>query len=473
MALRDSHVSGISFEIPGQWDAEVPLLIIGAGAAGLCAALAAKEAGADSIVIERDAVPSGSTGLSAGLIPAAGTRFQHDKGIADNPQRLADDIQRKTAGDVDEAVLDAVARNSAPLIEWLADRYALPFDLVENFNYPGHSALRMHGLPTRTGRELIDRLRQAAEQSDIVILNETRAERLFADATGRLHGIEAVRRDGTRERIGCAALVLACNGYGGNPDLVRRFIPEMAEALYFGHPGNRGDAVLWGEALGAELASLSAYQGHGSVATPQNILITWAVIMEGGIQVNVAGRRFCDETHGYSEQAAEVLRQPHGVAWNVFDQRIAAIARQFEDFQAAERTGAILAAATLGELAAKMRVPTDVLAEELESVESLKAHGAFDRFGRRHVSEQRLSPPYCAVKVTGALFHTQGGLAINVEGRVKRKDGALFPNLFAAGGAAAGLSGRTAAGYLSGNGLLTATVLGRLAGTAAAALILR
>jgi fumarate reductase flavoprotein subunit len=277
---------------------------------------------------------------------------------------------------------------------------------------------------------------------------------LFADAAGRLHGVEVARRDGTRERFGCAALILACNGYGGNPDLVRRFIPEMAEALYFGHPGNRGDAVLWGEALGAELACLGAYQGHGSVATPHNILISWAVIMEGGIQVNTDGRRFCDETRGYSEQAAEVLRQPHGMAWDIFDARIAGVARQFEDFQAAERAGAILVAATIGDLAAKMHVPADALAEELENVETLKTRSAIDRFGRQHFSERRLSPPYCAVRVTGALFHTQGGVAVDVDGRVKRKDGALFPNLFAAGGAAVGLSGRTAAGYLSGNGLL-------------------
>ena len=98
--------------------------------------------------------------------------------------------------------------------------------------------------------------------------------------------------------IGCEALILACNGYGGNPDLVRRYIPEMANALYFGHPGNRGDAIQWGEALGAQPAHLGAYQGHGSVATPHNILITWAAIMQGGFQVNSEGRRFCDELHG-------------------------------------------------------------------------------------------------------------------------------------------------------------------------------
>ena len=452
-----------------RFDTELPLLIVGAGAAGLCAALAAKEVGIEPVVIERDAVPSGSTALSAGLIPAAGTRFQRVKGISDSAQLFAADIQRKAHNEADPVVVEAVAQGSGPLIEWLADRHGLPFDVVDNFNYPGHSALRMHGLPSRTGQELIDRLRNAAEADDVVILTGRVAETLLADADGRIRGIEVRRGDGARERIGCDALILACNGYGGNPELVRRFIPEMAAALYFGHPGNRGDAVLWGEALGARLAHLGAYQGHGSVATPHNILISWAVIMQGGIQVDAQGRRFCDESRGYSEAAADVLRQPGGFAWDVFDARIAEVARQFEDFRNAERAGALLSAQTIAELAAAMRVPAAAVTEEWNAVERLKEQSARDRFGRQFSPGQRCAPPLHAVKVTGALFHTQGGLAIDAGARVKRKDGTTFPNLFAAGGAAAGVSGDTAAGYLSGNGLLTATVLGRLAGQTAAA----
>jgi fumarate reductase flavoprotein subunit len=316
---------------------------------------------------------------------------------------------------------------------------------------------------------LIDRLRAAAEASDITILSERTAERLLVEPNGRVRGVEIQRADGAREQIGCGALVLACNGYGGNPELVRRFIPEMADALYFGHPGNRGEAVLWGEALGAQLAHLAADQGHGSVATPHNILITWAVIMQGGFQINSEGHRFCDESRGYSEQAADVLRQPGGIAWNLFDARIAAVADQFEDYREAARAGAIISADTIADLARAMHVAAAALAAEWDDVEALKARAAQDRYGRRFVPEQRLAPPFRAVKVTGALFHTQGGLAIDGTGRVKRSAGGLFPNLFAAGGAAAGVSGSTAAGYLSGNGLLTATVLGRAAGQAAAA----
>jgi fumarate reductase flavoprotein subunit len=204
-------------------------------------------------VIERDAGASGSTSLSAGLIPAAGTRFQRAKGIADSPLTFAADIQRKADDEADPAIVGVVSQGAAPLVEWLADRYGLPFDVIDNFNYPGHSAMRMHGLPTRTGSELIDCLRRAAEECDISIVTERAATSLLVADDRGIVGVETIRGDGVRERIRCETLVLACNGYGGNPDLVRRYIPEMAGALYFGHPGNRGDAVIWGDALGAQL----------------------------------------------------------------------------------------------------------------------------------------------------------------------------------------------------------------------------
>lgn len=445
------------------FDSEVPLLIVGAGAAGLCAALAAHEAGIEPVLIERDAVPTGSTALSAGLIPAAGTRFQRDQDITDSAKLFADDIARKAHGEADAKLVRLVAERAGPTVEWLAGTYALPFDVITDFNYPGHAAHRMHGLPSRTGAELIDRLRAAVEGCDIPMLTGRVCETLFADEDGFIEGVE-IAANGTRETIGCGALVLACNGYGGNRALVRQHIPEMADALYFGHPGNQGDAVLWGEALGARLAHLSAYQGHGSVATPNNILITWAALMEGGFQVNRDGRRFWNEALGYSEAAAEVLRQPGGIAFDVFDTRIAAVARQFEDFKQAEKAGALIVADTIEELASRIGVPAEALRSELDGI----VLGAPDRFGR--MLDKKLAAPYCAIKVTGALFHTQGGLAIDTQARVLRRNGRPLPNLFAAGGAAVGVSGAQASGYLSGNGLLTATVFGRIAGTSAAQL---
>ena len=443
------------------FDLHVPVLVIGAGACGLVAALSISEAGGECLVIEADAVPSGSTALSAGLIPAAGTRFQKRADIEDDAGLFADDIQRKAKGENPQRLVDLLAKNAGPTVEWLADRFDLPFSLVTDFDYPGHSRRRMHGLPTRSGRELLDRLRTACEGAGIDIICNRRATTLYAE-DDRITGVEVEGPDGP-ERIGCDALVLACNGYGGNREMVAQFMPEIADAVWFGHDGNRGDALDWGEALGAERLHLGAYQGHGNVAHPEGILITWAVITEGGVQVNTGGDRFWDESQGYSEAARAVLAQPGGIAWTIFDTRIADIARQFQDFKDAEAMGAIRMAEDIPALARITGAPERALAESL----SARPTDAPDAFGRRFAGAP-LSPPYYAVKVTGALFHTQGGLNVSDAARVMRSDGKTFDNLFAAGGAAVGVSGKGDSGYLSGNGLLSAIVLGHVAGRQAA-----
>jgi fumarate reductase flavoprotein subunit len=454
--------AGVAFE------ATPDVLIIGAGAAGLVAALAAREAGAEVVIVERDAIPTGSTALSAGLIPAAGTRFQREAGIEDSPALFARDILEKAHHEPDAAMVSRLAEQIGPLLEWLADRHGLPFDVITNFSYPGHAARRMHGLPRRTGAELIDRLREAAETQGVPILTGLRATALFTDEAGRIAGIACTRPDGDEDMIGCRALILACNGYGGNRALVAQHIPQMRDALWFGHSGNEGDGVLWGQALGAELVHMSGHQGHGSVAQPHGVLITWATIMEGGFQVNAKAERFSDESHGYSEQAANVLRQPDGRAWTIFDAHIAGIARQFEDFRNAETQGAIITATSIEALAERLGLPTDALMRTAAEVEALKAGLGADPFGRDFSGSPPLTAPFCGVRVTGALFHTQGGLRVDHDARVMRADGGILPNLFACGGAAVGVSGAQASGYLSGNGLLTAVALGEIAGRAAA-----
>jgi len=454
-----------------QFDITIPILVVGAGACGLVAALAASDAAVKVLVLERDGSPGGSTALSSGFVPAAFTRFQRVEGVTDSHEAMAADIQHKNRNGANAKVVDAVCRASGATIEWLADIHHIPFVLITGFTYPGHSALRMHSVPERTGEALVRALQSACSDAGIDIVTSAKVTTLFAKSDHRLTGARIQRPDGRVEEIGCEALVLACSGFGGNTAMVREHLPEIADALYFGHVGNQGDAIRWAIKLGAAVNDMSAYQGHGSVATPHGILITWAVMMEGGIQVNVLGERFSNEHAGYSEQCLPVLHQPGGIAWNVYDDRVHNLGTAFDDYRKAVSLGAVKSAATIESLAAVCGLPVAALVRTVAEMEDCEAGRRPDSFGRQRTGKPSWRPPFYAVKVTGALFHTQGGIEVDVQGRVVDSQGKPFPNLLAAGGAARGFSGSNVWGYLSGNGLLSAVVLGRLAGKSAAAIV--
>ncbi|MEC7489411.1 MAG: FAD-dependent oxidoreductase [Pseudomonadota bacterium] len=458
----------VIFDDNSTFDSEVAVIIVGAGACGIVAALTAREAGADVLVIERDEVPQGSTALSSGMIPACNTHFQRERGIEDSVAQLAADIQRKSQGNADSGIVNAVCRESGPAIEWLTDHHKVPLQLVDGFMYPGHSVLRMHAPPSKTGAELIGALTNAASAADIDIFTSARVTCLIAGSDRKIRGIEVERPDGSVDRVGCKALVLACNGYGGNPDMVRKYIPEIAIAAFAGHIGNQGDAIMWGRALGAGISDMGAYQGHGSWASPHGMLITWAVMTEGGIQVNTDALRFSNEHQGYSEAAVDVLAQPGSVAWNIYDKRIHDLGMTFQDYRDAEKTGAIRHGVDVVDLAVACGLDTAGIARTLSDCAGYAAGREKCAFGRDFTTKPALEAPYYGICVTGALFHTQGGLAIDPDARVLREDGSALPNLFAGGGAARGVSGNAVWGYLSGNGLLTAVTLGRIAGRGAA-----
>lgn len=449
------------------FDLSFPAIVVGAGGTGLAAALALRDAGVDVLVIERDPTPLGSTAMSTGLIPAAGTPEQAAAGIDDSAERFADDIMAKTKGKTDRVMALRLAEESADTVAWLRDVHAVPLTLVDGFLYPGHSARRMYGTPGRSGGQLMAAMESAAEQAGVIVLTDASVEMLHV-AGQAVTGVRIRRPDGALEDIGCDALILACSGFGGNAALIERWIPEMAGAVFHGHPGNKGDALAWGEAMGAAMADLSAYQGHGGLAAGHGVPILWPLIMEGGFQVNKAGERFSNEAAGYSEQAAKVNAQADHVAWSIFDDRLHQLMCQFEDYRDALEAGAVVEAADVDALAAATGLPLDALSQTLADVAAMVQGERTDPFGRDFSGKPVLAAPYRAAKVTGALFHTQGGLVIDADARVLASDGAPMPNLFAGGGAARGISGPGADGYMAGNGLLTATTLGKLAGRAAA-----
>lgn len=461
---------GIRQETP-VCDLSADVVIIGAGAAGLTAALAAAEQGAEVVVLERDATPSGSTSMSSGFVPAPATRFQKAIGVQDDtPELFLADLMAKSYGRSDERLARLAATTIGPAMEWLAEAGQVQWHVLDDFLYPGHARHRMHAVPEKTGAALEARLLAATVEAGVVIVTEALAETLYVDAVGRVLAVAVSRPDGAVEVIGCGSLVLACNGYGGNAEMVAAHIPQIAGGQYYGHAGNTGHALSWGQALGAELQHLSGYQGHGSLAHPHGILISWALMMQGAVQVNADGLRFSNEMGGYSEQAVKVIDQPGGIAWNIYDaSRHDFGVAGFPDYRDAVEAGAIRSGTTIAELAASTGLPAAALAATIADVQEFARGNGSDPLGRDFSGVAPLSGPFHAVKVTGALFHTQGGLVIDDHARVRQASGGVFDNLYAAGGAACGVSGPAVEGYLSGNGLLTAIAFGSLAGRHAGA----
>ena len=451
---------------------EGPDLIIAGAGGGLAGALRAAELGLDVLVVEvsEHFRRGNNTSMSTAMVPGAGTRFQRAEGIDDSPELYLADIMAKTHDEADPQPAGALTQVSARLVEWLVDSVGLDMHLVTDFHYPGHSVDRCHTIEGRHGTLLLDHLVHRVRNTDSIdLLVPARLADVRLDNAGRVAAAVLESPDGSTEEVPTQAVLLATNGYGADRALVAEHLPEIADAVYHGSEASRGDALRIGQALGADVAFLDAYQGHGALAQRTSTLVGWATIMHGGIIVGADGHRFGNETTGYSEYAAVIAAQPGSSGWIVLDQRIHDACLLFTDFRQTVDGGALVWADDAEGLAQATGLPLEALCEELEATAAQAAdQGAgADRFGRTYF-EAPLQPPYAAVKVVPALFHTQGGLVVDGSARVQRKDGTPIDGLYASGGAAAGISGHGAAGYLAGNGLLPTLGLAFLAAEDAA-----
>src|SRR5690606_16114470 len=311
------------------------LLVAGAGG-GLAGALRAAEQGLSVVVVE--ASPhfrrGNNTSMSTAMFPGAGTRWQAEAGVEDSPDRFVADIMAKTGGQAEPRLARTLAEVSGPLVEWLADSVGLPLSLVTDFNYPGHAVPRCHSIPGRHGSRVVDHLaRKVDEHPDIDLLTPARLVAVRTDSGGVVRAGVVRYPDGTEEEIPTGAVLLATNGFGANRELVARHLPEIADALYQGSDQSLGDALRIGTELGAATGFLDAYQGHGAVSPAAGTLVGWATIIHGGVLVDRTGRRFGDETRGYSEYAAELAARPGATGWIVLDEVVHEQCLPFQDYR--------------------------------------------------------------------------------------------------------------------------------------------
>ena len=444
-------------------DYTTDLLVVGAGACGLAAAISAHDVGISVAIAEKRDRPGGNSSLSTGSIPGAGSRYQAAAGIDDSAEQMVADLLAVSGHHDADPLTRLMAEQSAPLCEWLIDDLGARMELITAYKHVGHTVERLHAPRSRRGQDLVDDLLGFVHDREIPL------------AVG--NGVtELIERDGAvvgarvgTEKIASRKVLLATNGFAANRDLVARFCPEIADADYFGALGSTGEAVVWGNQLGAALGNMAAYQGYAAVAYPQGQLLSWTTIEKGGILVGADGQRFGNEDAGYSGFTPKVMAQGT-FAWAVFDQRIHDVAMAEEEYAEMSAMGGIRWADTAQALAAEVEIDAVGLGTALNDYNAAARGQPRDTFARTKFGLAPLVPPFAIVTVKPALFHTQGGLMVDDHARVLRPDGRPIANLFAGGGAAAGISGRTGAGgYASGNGLLTALALGRIGGLRAAA----
>lgn len=423
---------------------DVDLIVLGAGAAGMMAALLASCRGARVAQFDPHATAKNNFFISGGLFPAAGSKLQSAAGVADSPQAWLRDLQSFAPDSINPRIAESVAEALPEFAHWLGETMKAPLQFLPEMVAPGHSACRFHSLTPAGGQAFHAWCREQLPRQASLELRTTHAQ---VQRTGAMFEAD----DGT-QRWRAPHLMLAGGGFAANPGMVQTYIPAMRGAMHNGSPTNDGSTIEIGLQWGAALAGMDGFQGQGHTNPGGATRLGMSIPTLGGIMVNRQARRFVSEDVGPSSLAPYVLAQDGGVALEIFDTAIAAQLANHSAYQEALRAGQVMQAEDVATLAQQAGVDPIQLQATLDEVRAC-ARGERQDPLQRQAFKRVLGPPYLASWVTGALSHTQGGLATNGNGQVLDREGQVIPGVWAAGGCAAGLSGRGADGYLPGNGL--------------------
>lgn len=431
------------------------VLVIGGGGAGICASLAAAQAGAQVIICEKLGMLGGATILSGGKIPAVGTKQQLDRGEVDTVRANAQDIFRPSNYSVRRDLVYTVAERGKDMIEW-TEGFGVTWTLDETLYY-GQSAHRMH-TAEGAGAGLTQKLIEALDADPSIEQHlDTEIKGLLVD------GDAVVGAYGDKLAITARNVVLATSGFGNNDEMLAQYMPEAVSAYKVVAPGATGEGIKWAAELGADLQCMGAWQGYAFHDVDNDKTVEQGIFNNGGIAVNLDGLRFMNEYGGYSELTPHILAQPEHLAFMVFTEEQVAKSAGYDSWREA---GIVYDGESVEELASAIGVDADALATTIARYQEGIEAGE-DAYNRTKLPAG-FEPPYHALKITGEIRHTQGGAATDVACHVLRADGSLIRGLYAAGGCTEGFSSRGGAAYMSGNGLIQALVFGRIAGENAA-----
>jgi len=445
------------------WQLHADLAVVGGSGGGLLAAIAAARQGCRVVLLERTKELGGSLARGRGMIPAAGTRFQHDAGIQDGPEAFAGDIlaQNPHAGDREHVL--ALCRAAAELVEWLVDSAIARLVFVPTLVARRHVAPRMHGHALGTGLDLTaDLVRAATRNPHVTVRTASVVEDLWADHNRSVVGIAAREKRGPIN-ISAGRVLLACGGFAASDDLVREHQKDLSAIPYVGVPGAMGDGLRWGTELGAASERLAACCVTPFATTPGGLIVPDTLVRDGAIIVSQLGRRFVNEDSHPLDLAQAVLEQPGRVAYLIFDERIYRETRQSDPYFARLIVPrAVRRDSNPADLARHFEIDADDLIRTLNDFHTDIVRGQ-DPFGRSD-GGQPFAPPFYGVRITGARVRTLGGLRITDTAQVIRADGTPITNLYASGGVVVDLAGVGSEEHSVGDHALTSLVWGWVAG---------
>ena len=487
-------------------DADV--VVVGAGGAGMTAAITAAAEGKTVVILESQSMVGGNSVRATGGMNAGKTVYQDENEFGEsagvektlktaaekyadnetitalaktvseqwaayqaNPTGYFDSVELMELdtmiggkGINDPELVETLCANSADAIDWL-DEHGITLHNVSSFG--GASVKRIHrpvnaeGKTVSVGSYMIPLLQENCEKAGVKMMLDTTATEILTDANGAAVGVKATGASGETVTVNAKAVVLATGGFGANLDMVVKYKPELKGFMTTNAPGIQGQGIEMAQAIGAATVDMDQIQIHPTVEANTAALITEGLRGDGAILINEEGQRFIDEVGTRDVVSAAEIAQTGSYSWLVVDQAMADASSVIQGYI---KKGYTVTGATYEELGKAMGVDAAAFAETMEKWNGYVEAKNDPDFGRTSFANPLNTAPYYAVKVTAGVHHTMGGLKINANTEVLNEKGEVIPGLFAAGEVTGGVHG---ANRLGGNAVADFTVFGRIAGAAA------
>ena len=488
-------------------DADV--VVVGAGGAGMTAAITAAAEGKSVVVLESQSMVGGNSVRATGGMNAAKTVYQDENEFGEsagvektlktaaekyadnetitalaktvseqwaayqaNPTGYFDSVELMELdtmiggkGINDPELVETLCANSADAIDWL-DEHGITLHNVSSFG--GASVKRIHrpvnaeGKTVSVGSYMIPLLQENCEKAGVKMMLDTTATEILTDANGAAVGVKATGASGETVTVNAKAVVRwRTGGFGANLDMVVKYKPELKGFMTTNAPGIQGQGIEMAQAIGAATVDMDQIQIHPTVEANTAALITEGLRGDGAILINEEGKRFIDEVGTRDVVSAAEIAQTGSYSWLVVDQAMVDASSVIQGYI---KKGYTVTGATYEELGKAMGVDAAAFAETMEKWNGYVEAKNDPDFGRTSFANPLNTAPYYAVKVTAGVHHTMGGLKINANTEVLNEKGEVIPGLFAAGEVTGGVHG---ANRLGGNAVADFTVFGRIAGAAA------